>query len=171
MVYNSLDAIKIAISSEVGTRIDKGNPGGYPIKYGAKAFVLLSTACPTSLASDQTKGGGRPGVQRTPRFGAREQRFDLTKIQLSSKLSPKDPKEFAKKFRDATGEPREKRLLQITNLKATLQRLHRLYIYHTEKRSGRATPEIFLFFVCPLRGQFHSRRESSRRTSRLEGFC
>ena len=117
------------------------------------------------------KGGGRPGVQRTPRFGAREQRFDLTKIQLSSKLSPKDPKEFAKKFRDATGEPREKRLLQITNLKATLQRLHRLYIYHTEKRSGRATPEIFLFFVCPLRGQFHSRRESSRRTSRLEGFC
>ena len=109
-----------------------------------KQPVLLSTACPTSLASDQTKGGGRPGVQRTPRFGAREQRFDLTKIQLSSKLSPKDPKEFAKKFRDATGEPREKRLLQITNLKATLQRLHRLYIYHTEKRSGRATPEIFL---------------------------
>ena len=106
--------------------------------------VFLSTACPTSLASDQTKGGGRPGVQRTPKFGAREQRFDLTKIQLSSKLSPKDPKEFAKKFRDATGEPREKRLLQITNLKATLQRLHRLYIYHTEKRSGRATPEIFL---------------------------
>ena len=106
-------------------------------------LVLLSTACPTSLASDQTKGGGRPGVQRTPRFGDREQRFDLTKIQLSSKLSPKDPKEFAKKFRDATGEPREKRLLQITNLKATLQRLHRLYIYHTEKRSGRAMPEIF----------------------------
>ena len=103
-----------------------------------RRFVLLSTACPTSLASDQTKGGGRPGVQRTPRFGAREQRFDLTKIQLSSKLSPKDPKEFAKKFRDATGEPREKRLLQITNLKATLQRLHRLYIYHTEKRSGRS---------------------------------
>ena len=113
---------------------------------------------------DQIKGGGRPGVQRTPKFGAREQRFDLTKIQLSSKLSPKDPKEFAKKFRDATGEPREKRLLQITNLKATLQRLHRLYIYHTEKRSGRATPEIFLW-------QSHSRRESSRRTSRLEGFC
>ena len=115
-------------------------PPGRPFVRG----VLLSTACPASLASDQTKGGGRPGVQRTPRFGAREQRFDLTKIQLSSKLSPKDPKEFAKKFRDATGEPREKRLLQITNLKATLQRLHRLYIYHTEKRSGRATPEIFL---------------------------
>ena len=66
-------------------------------------MVLLSTACPTSLASDQTKGGGRPGVQRTPRFGAREQRFDLTKIQLSSKLSPKDPKEFAKKIREWRG--------------------------------------------------------------------
>ena len=128
-------------------------------------LVLLSTACPTSLASDQTKGGGRPGVQRTPRFGAREQRFDLTKIQLSSKLSPKDPKEFAKKFRDATGEPREKRLLQITNLKATLQRLHRLYIYHTEKRSGRATPEIFLFLSVPGGGSFtHVAAESSRRT-------
>ena len=49
-------------------------------------------------------------------------------------MSPKDPKEIAKNFRDATGEPREKRLLQITNLKATLQ---------TGKRSGRATPEIF----------------------------
>ena len=96
-----------------------------------KPLVLLSTACPTSLASDQTKGGGRPGVQRTPRFGAREQRFDLTKIQLSSKLSPKDP-----------------------NLKATLQRLHRLYIYHTEKRSGRATPEIFLFLSVPCGGSF-----------------
>ena len=66
-------------------------------------MVLLSTACPTSLASDQTKGGGRLGVQRTPRFGAREQRFDLTKIQLSSKLSPKDPKEFAKKIREWRG--------------------------------------------------------------------
>ena len=117
---------------------------GLAVGVRARVLILLSTACPTSLASDQTKGGGRPGVQRTPRFGAREQRFDLTKIQLSSKLSPKDPKEFAKKFRDATGEPREKRLLQITNLKAALQRLHRLYIYHTEKRSGRATPEIFL---------------------------
>ena len=111
---------------------------------GKPRSVLLSTACPTSLASDQTKGGGWPGVQRTPRFGDREQRFDLTKIQLSSKLSPKDPKEIAKKFRDATGEPREKRLLQITNLKVTLQRFHRLCIYHAEKRCERATPEIFL---------------------------
>ena len=32
--------------------------------------LLLSTAPPTSPASDQTKGGGRSVVQRTPRFGA-----------------------------------------------------------------------------------------------------
>merc|ERR1712146_173975 len=73
----------------------------------------------------------------------REQRFDLTKIQLSSKLSPKDPKEFAKKFREWMRKPGEMGFSTITNLKATLQRLHRLYIYHTEKRSGRATPEFF----------------------------
>ena len=133
--------------------------------------VLLSTACPTSLASDQTKGGGRPGVQRTPRFGAREQRFDLTKIQLSSKLSPKDPKEFAKKIREWRGAAPGKGRPTHHNTKGKSTETSRLYIYHTEKRSGRATPEIFLFFVCPLRGQFHSRRESSRRTSRLEGFC
>ena len=90
--------------------------------------------------------GGVGRVYREHRGSVPEsERFDLTKIQLSSKLSPKDPKEFAKKFRDATGEPREKRLLQITNLKATLQRPHRLYIYHTEKRSGRATPEFFFY--------------------------
>ena len=53
--------------------------------------VLLSTACPTSLASDQTKGGGRPGVQGTPRFGAREQKIrsdeDTALIQIESKRS------------------------------------------------------------------------------------
>ena len=52
-------------------------------------FVLLSTACPTSPESDQTKEGGRSGVQKTPRFGAESERFDLTKIQFSSKLSPR----------------------------------------------------------------------------------
>ena len=68
-----------------GSEREGGGARGNSKKIGH--LVLLSTACPTSLASDQTKGGGRPGVQRTPRFGAREQRFDLTKIQLSSKLS------------------------------------------------------------------------------------
>ena len=67
-------------------------------------FVPLSMACPTSPARDQTKGRGRCGVQRTPRFGAESERFDLTKIQFSSKLSPK---EFAKKIREWMGKPGE----------------------------------------------------------------
>ena len=37
--------------------------------------------------------------------------------------------------------------LQTTNLKASTKRPYRLFIYHTEKRSRRATPEIFLFMV------------------------
>ena len=46
-------------------------------------------ACPTSLASDQTKGGvGR--VYREHRGSVPESEgFDLTKIQLSSKTEPK----------------------------------------------------------------------------------
>ena len=92
----SIGASEASIPAENGPREVANGPTSPAWWNGS---VLLSTACPTSLASDQTKGGGRPGVQRTPRFGAREQRFDLTKIQLSSKLSPKDPKEFAKKIR------------------------------------------------------------------------
>ena len=95
--------------------------------------------------------GGRPGVQRTPRFGAREQRFDLTKIQLSSKLSPKDPKEFAKKIREWRGAAPGKGRPTHHNTKGNSTETSRLYIYHTEKRSGRATPEIFLFRLCYTR--------------------
>ena len=134
-------------------------------------LVLLSTACPTSLASDQTKGGGRPGVQRTPRFGAREQRFDLTKIQLSSKLSPKTQKKLPRKFVSGGEQPQEKGVLPITTRKANRQRLH-VSTYTTQRSVADALRlKFFFFFVCPLRGQFHSSRESSRRTSRLEGFC
>ena len=49
-------------------------------------------ACPTSPGNDQTKGGGRPGVQRTPGFGARERRVrsdedeDTALIQIESKI-------------------------------------------------------------------------------------
>ena len=34
--------------------------------------------------------GGRSGVQKTPRFGAKSKRFDLTKIQLPSKIESKE---------------------------------------------------------------------------------
>ena len=100
------------------------------------------------------KGGGRSGVQRTPRFGAREQKIRSDEDTALSKLSPKDPKEIAKKFRDATGELREKRLLHNHKLKGKSIETSRLYIYHTEKRSGRATPEIFLFCLSLAGGSF-----------------
>ena len=38
-------------------------------------MVLLSTACPTSPAGDQTKRGGRSCVERTPRSSAESERF------------------------------------------------------------------------------------------------
>ena len=38
------------------------------------------------------------GVQRTPRFGAESERFDLTKIKLSSKLSLKVQKKLPRNF-------------------------------------------------------------------------
>ena len=115
--------------------------------------------------SDKKGGVGR--VYREHRGSVPEsKRFDLTKIQLSPNWVQKDPKEIAKKFRDATGEPGEKRLPLITKLKGiSTKRPYRLSIYHTEKRSRRATPEIFSFLSVPCGGQFHSRRESSRRTT------
>ena len=57
------------------------------------------------------KGGGRSGVQRTPRSGAREQKIRSDEDTALSKLSPKDPKEIAKKFREWMGKPGEMRLL------------------------------------------------------------
>ena len=52
-------------------------------RLGRRPGVLLSKACPTSLESDQTKGGvGR--VYREHRGSVPEsKRFDVTKIQLS----------------------------------------------------------------------------------------
>ena len=57
-------------------------------------------------------------MYREPRFGAESERFDLTKMQLSSKLSPKDPKEFAKKIREWRGAAHLMGLSSITNSKA-----------------------------------------------------
>ena len=107
-------------------------------------FVLLSAACPTSLAGDQTKGGGRPGVQRTPRSGAREQRFDLTKIQLSSKLSPKDPKEFAKKNRELRGAAPGKGRPTNHNTKGNSTETSHLFA-HTERSVADALRLKFFF--------------------------
>ena len=73
--------------------LDHQGEGEGPLAHNSRNQVLLSTACPTSPASDQTKGGGRSGVQKKPRFGAESERFNLTEIQFTSKLSQKNPKE------------------------------------------------------------------------------
>jgi hypothetical protein len=53
-------------------------------------------------------------------------------------------------------------LSSTTTRKAIRQRDLTSLHMHTEKRSGRATPEKFLFFLSvPCGGQFHSRHESS----------
>ena len=70
------------------------------------------------------KGEGRSGVQRTPRFGAREQKIRSDEDTALSKLSPKDPKEIAKKFREWRGAAHLMGLSSITTRKAILQRPH-----------------------------------------------
>ena len=120
----------------------------------SSSSVLLSTARPTSPASDQTKGGGRSGVQRTPRFGAREQKIRSDEDTALSKLSPKIQKKLPRSFVMRQESPERRGSSRSQILKASLQRLHRLYIYHTEKRSGRATPEIFLFCLSLAGGSF-----------------
>ena len=72
------------------------------------------------------------GVQRTPRFGAESEMFDLTKTQLSSKLSPK---EFAWNIREWMGTARWKERPIHHNTKGNSTEragLTPLYI-HTEK--------------------------------------
>ena len=101
------------------------------------------------------KGGGRSGVQRTPRFGAREQKIRPDEDTALSKLSPKDPKEIAEKFRDGTGEPGEMEALlhrQVTNLKASQQRDLLVSSYITQRSVADVLRSKFFFFVCPLRG-------------------
>ena len=104
------------------------------------------------------KGGGRSGVQRTPRFGAREQKIRSDEDTALSKLSPKDPKEIAKKFRewmrksqrDGGSSTSTSHKLKGKSTKDFIV----LSIYHTEKRSRRATPEIFLFCLSLAGGSF-----------------
>ena len=114
-------------------------------------IILLSAARPTSPASDQTKGGGRSGVQRTPRFGAREQKIRSDEDTALSKLSPKIQRN-CQEISWVDEEARRDGPLLNHNTKRHSPETSRLYIYHTEKRSGRATPEIFLFFCLSLAG-------------------
>ena len=85
--------------------------------------VLLSTACPTSLASEPNIRGGRSGVQMAPAYGAAFGGIDNDQPEIKARQrhrarldpKPKYPskdfhhKEFAKKLRDGFRGLREKR--------------------------------------------------------------
>ena len=86
-------------------------------------LVLLSTACPTSLASEPNIRGGRSGVQTAPACGAAFGGIDNDQPEIKARqrhrarLDPKPRypskdfhhKEFAKKLRDGFRGLREKR--------------------------------------------------------------
>ena len=104
------------------------------------------------------KGGGRSGVQRTPRSGAREQKIRSDEDTALSKLSPNDPKEIAKKFREwmrkSQGDGGSSTSTNHKLKGISTKGPSRLFIYHTEKRSRRATLEIFLFCLSLAGGSF-----------------
>ena len=83
-------------------------------------MVLLSTACPTSLASEPNIRGGRSGVQTAPACGAAFGGIDNDQPEIKARqrhrarLDPKPKylskdfhKEFAKKLRDGFREKRK----------------------------------------------------------------
>ena len=97
-------------------------------------LVLLSTACPTSLASEPNIRGGRSGVQTAPACGAAFGGIDNDQPEIKARqrhrarLDPKPRypskdfhhKEFAKKLRDGFRGLREAKRTQ-----SQLQRQHR----------------------------------------------
>ena len=93
-------------------------------------------------------------VQRSPRFGAPERRIRSDEDTALIQIESKSPKEFAKKIREWMRKPGEMGILSITKQKANRQRDVTSLQIHTEKRSGRATPEIFLFCLSLAGGSF-----------------
>ena len=122
-------------------------------------MVLLSTACPTSLASEPNIRGGRSGVQTAPACGAAFGGIDNDQPEIKDRdPKPRYPskdfhhKEIAKKLRDGLRGLREKRKEPNHNFKGNNTEGNSyvpvdLYF----KCSGRAALNFF-FFVCPLRG-------------------
>ena len=103
------------------------------------------------------KGGGRSGVQRTPRFGVREQKIRSDEDIALSKLSPKDPKEIAKKFREWMRKSRRDEAplhLQVTNLKASQQRDFIVSPYTTQRSAADALRLKFFFCLSLAGGNF-----------------
>jgi len=129
------------------------------------SFVLLSTACPTSLASEPNIRGGRSGVQTAPACGAAFGGIDNDQPEIKARqrhrarLDPKPRypskdfhhKEIAKKLRDGFRGLREKRKEPIHNFKGNTEGNSYVPVDLYFKCSGRAALNFF-FFVCPLRG-------------------
>ena len=98
-------------------------------------LVLLSTACPTSLASEPNIRGGRSGVQTAPACGAAFGGIDNDQPEIKARqrhrarLDPKPRypskdfhhKEIAKKLRDGFRGLREKRKEPIHNFKGNTE--------------------------------------------------
>ena len=74
-------------------------------------------------------------------------------------------KEFAKKLRDGFRGLREKRKESNHNFKGNTEGNSYVPVDLYFKCSGRAALNFFFFLSVPCGGQFHSRRESSRRTT------
>ena len=116
----SIGASEASIPAENGPREVANGPTSPAWWNGS---VLLSTACPTSLASEPNIRGGRSGVQTAPACGAAFGGIDNDQPEIKARqrhrarLDPKPRypskdfhhKEFAKKLRDGFRGLREKR--------------------------------------------------------------
>ena len=133
--------------------------------FGLRFWVLLSTACPTSLASEPNIRGGRSGVQMAP-GAVRRSEGSTTTSQRSKRDRDTEPdlirnQDILRKISTTKNLPRsfvmgseasersEKN--SITTSKATQRGTVTFPVDLYFKRSGRAALNFF-FFVCPLRG-------------------
>ena len=128
-------------------------------------MVLLSTACPTSLASEPNIRGGAVGCTDGTGSGAAFGGIDNDQPEIKARqrhrarLDPKPRypskdfhhKEIAKKLRDGFRGLREKRKEPIHNFKGNTEGNSYVPVDLYFKCSGRAALNFF-FFVCPLRG-------------------
>ena len=129
-------------------------------------LVLLSTACPTSLASEPNIRGGRSGVQTAPACGAAFGGIDNDQPEIKARqrhrarLDPKPRypskdfhhKEIAKKLRDGFRGLREKRKELNHNFKGNTEGNSYVPVDLYFKCSGRAALNFFFFFCLSLAG-------------------
>ena len=128
-------------------------------------LVLLSTACPTSLASEPNIRGGRSGVQMAP-GAVRRSEGSTTTSQRSKRDRDTEPdlirnqdilrkisttKKLPRSFVMGSEASERSEKNSITTSKATQRGTVTFPVDLYFKCSGRAALNFF-FFVCPLRG-------------------